>query len=199
MIVYTIGKLYPKYNIGLITLELDSKSIKSVSKYIFDKNNAMYQIKKGNDVKIIKIVDSKNNEYIKIMLPNKNSKLVGYDLYEIINDFDNESFYIYITPTRALANYIEKKFTGCCTQYYTDGLVQCKIEYINGKANGFEKYWIINYLIDNNNKRTYKSVLVSETWYKNNIKNGPEKKWYTNGKIKSECVYVNGQMLDDKQ
>jgi hypothetical protein len=155
MLVYTMGKMLITYNIVLITLEVDDRFVKPHSDVIVDKSNAEFYLSKNSNAKISRIIDEESNEYRMVMLPTPMDKIHNFN----IGDFYDYPINIYLTPKRALADYITKGFNGISTSFFQNGEIESEINYINGKKNGLAKFW----KSINNSKILYKEIV-----YKNN-------------------------------
>lgn len=101
--------------------------------------------------------------------------------------------------------YKEEPFNGYSLKYYSNGKIEEKWGFSNGKREGIARRWTKNgklqvesYYKNNRLSGEYKSwwendTLASLSYYKEGVLQGLEKKWYSNGQLAKLRTLVDGK------
>ena len=84
-------------------------------------------------------------------------------------------------PNKGRWYYKDKPFNGYSLKYYSNGVLEEKWGFYNGKREGVAKRWREN------------GKLFVESYYKNNRLTGVYKSWWNNGVLSDLCYYENGK------
>ncbi len=85
-----------------------------------------------------------------------------------------------LNPNKGLIYYQGKPFTGTSVSYFKNGQQAKRIDYVNGKKQGFYKKWFVD------------GLLSFESQYVNGKQHGLTSTWWSNGNLRSESNYVAG-------
>lgn len=184
----TIVKGYASIGNYIIELEIDTTIANNLNRKVVDKNHAKYRCEKAF---VIKIYDKYTEEEVSSVKDSHDPHFIyEKDKYIYVLNYDYNidevcttgiSFFL-SKETAYFCNIIRSRIiTGEYKQWYHNGQLYEKCNFIDGKKEGsYERYYI--------NGQSYEKYN-----YTNDKKNGPFESWYDNGQLCEKYNYINDE------
>lgn len=197
----------------VISLKLDDECKTNENrKYIFDPMYAKNRCDRAYVVDILnkftkESIDSIESDFDETFVYVRN-KYITVDDYDASNEICSRGIHYYMSYEAAYFHGLDKVENGEYLQFYDDGELFEKCNYVNGLIHGLYESWYRNGQLYK--RCNYVNGVIHglcELWYENGqlekkykyingSVNGIYESWYRSGHLFGKCYFVNGKITD---